>query len=234
LGYKIEIIKGILFDKDYIFTDYIDFCKCYDMKKNSVKNTPDYTIAKLFLNTLYGKFGMKPVLDSHKIIDNDQIDFYLDNYNIKEFIDLKNDKSLIVYSLPNIVDDDKFINKKWQKVPNISVAISAFITANARLHMSQFKNNPNFNLYYSDTDSIDIDKPLPDDLVGKELGQMKLEHHFTEAVYLAPKVYGSQFVNKEEKIEDLVKVKGLKDPISFEEIKYLLNKESIKKIEQDK
>lgn len=31
--------------------------------------------------------------------------------------------------------------------------------------MSQFKNNLNYNLYYSDTDSIYIDKPLPDHLV---------------------------------------------------------------------
>ena len=27
--------------------------------------------------------------------------------------------------------------------------------------MSQFKNNTDFTLFYSDTDSIDIEKPLP-------------------------------------------------------------------------
>jgi len=42
--------------------------------------------------------------------------------------------------------------------------------------MSQFKNNPDFNLYYSDTDSIVINKPLSDHLIGNKLGLVKLEH----------------------------------------------------------
>ena len=37
--------------------------------------------------------------------------------------------------------------------------------------MSQFKRiNNEYNLLYSDTDSIAIDQPLPDDMIGKELG----------------------------------------------------------------
>ena len=47
---------------------------------------------------------------------------------------------------------------------------------------------PEYTLYYSDTDSIDIDKPLPEEYVGNELGQFKLEDIFDEAVYLAPKM----------------------------------------------
>lgn len=56
--------------------------------------------------------------------------------------------------------------------------------------MFQFKNNPNYNLYYSDTDSIVIDKPLPENQVGKEIGKMKLENVLSEGVFIAPKVYG--------------------------------------------
>ena len=38
------------------------------------------------------------------------------------------------------------------------------------------KNNSNFNLFYTDTDSIYIDKPLNKSLVNsKVLGKMKLE-----------------------------------------------------------
>ena len=47
--------------------------------------------------------------------------------------------------------------------------------------MSQYKNNPDYNIYYTDTDSIVIDKPLPDDKVGNNLGKMKLEHIVTSA-----------------------------------------------------
>jgi hypothetical protein len=78
---------------------------------------------------------------------------------------------------------------------DINIAIGSAITAGARVHMSQFKNNPLFNLYYSDTDSGVIDSPLPSCLVGPELGQFKLEHVIKKAVFLAPKVYG--FINME-------------------------------------
>jgi hypothetical protein len=62
---------------------------------------------------------------------------------------------------------------------NVSIGIAAAITAYARIHMSQFKNNPNFNLYYSDTDSIYIDKPLPDHMISSTiLGKMKLENKY--------------------------------------------------------
>ena len=46
---------------------------------------------------------------------------------------------------------------------------------------------------------------------------MKLEHIFEEAVFLAPKVYGG--INK---YVWIVQVKGLKNPISFNELKPLL------------
>ena len=52
--------------------------------------------------------------------------------------------------------------------------------------MSQFKNNPNYKLYYSDTDCAVTDKQLPEYMVGSELGQMKLEHVITKGVFLAP------------------------------------------------
>ena len=55
--------------------------------------------------------------------------------------------------------------------------------------MSYLKNLDGYTLYYSDTDSIDVEKPLPDTFVGPDLGQMKLEHIFIEAVYLGPNVW---------------------------------------------
>lgn len=73
---------------------------------------------------------------------------------------------------------------------DVNIAIASAITAYARIKMSIFKNNPNFKLYNSDTDNIVINKPLPEELVGKELGLMKLEHVIKKAVFLAPKVYG--------------------------------------------
>lgn len=74
--------------------------------------------------------------------------------------------------------------------------------------MSYYKNNPLFKLYYSDTDSAFIDIELSNvnpDLIGSELGQLKPEYDFKEAVNLAPKVYGG--ITKDNKT--ILKVKGI-------------------------
>lgn len=77
--------------------------------------------------------------------------------------------------------------------------------------MSQFKNNPDYNLYYSDTDSIIIDKPLQSYQVGKEIGFMKLENKLTEGTFLAPKVYGGILDDG----SSFTKVKGFKNSVDI-------------------
>lgn len=92
--------------------------------------------------------------------------------------------------------------------------------------MSYIKNNPKFTLYYSDTDSAVIDKPLDPDLVGPGLGKFKLEHEIIRGVFLAPKVYG--LITKNE--ETILKVKGLtKDAmtsLNFQKLENLLYKQN--------
>jgi hypothetical protein len=45
--------------------------------------------------------------------------------------------------------------------------------------MTQFKNDPNIKLFYTDTDSAYTNKPLPDYLVSKtEIGKLKHEVTF--------------------------------------------------------
>lgn len=113
---------------------------------------------------------------------------------------------------------------------NISIGLSAAITAYGRIHMSQFKRSDNkFNLLYTDTDSIAIDKPLPKQFINsKLLGQMKLENIFQRAVYLGPKVYGgllNTFIvdNDGNCNAFITKVKGYKNKISFDSLESLLD-----------
>jgi hypothetical protein len=75
--------------------------------------------------------------------------------------------------------------------------------------MSTIKNNPNFKLYYSDTDSFAIDRPLPSFLVGEALGQLKLENVVERAVFLAPKVYG--LITEDNR--EIIKIKGITNEI---------------------
>ena len=96
-GYKVKVIDGYLFDKEYIFTDYVN--DLYKMKENSQKGTPNYAISKLLLNSLYGKFGMSPYLPTHKIIDNNEVDKYANQYRIESRKELFNNKELISFFL---------------------------------------------------------------------------------------------------------------------------------------
>lgn len=116
-------------------------------------------------------------------------------------------KSLVSYKL------------QFQKDLNINIAIGAAVTANARIHMSQFKNNPDYVLYYSDTDSAYYNKPLPDHLVdSKRLGAFKLEHVLDKFVAIGPKVYGGIDINGNE----FTKTKGLKSKLSVSQLEDLL------------
>jgi len=134
------------------------------------------------------------------------------------------DESILVkHRSTNIGDNTSLDNAN--ETHNTNVAIASAITAYARVHMSQFKNNPDFNLYYSDTDSVYIDKPLSDDLVNEKiLGQMKLENVINKAIFLSPKVYC--LVTEASKL--IFKVKGLshKTEMTFNDYESLLIKDS--------
>jgi len=58
---------------------------------------------------------------------------------------------------------------------------------------------------------------------------MRLEGKYNEAIYIAPKVYGLKNEN-----EEIVRIKGLKEPVSYEKLKTLLKKDSSLSIEQNK
>ena len=212
LSYTFKYHRGVYFTSKVIFKEYVDFY--YEMKKNSDKNSSAYALSKLMLNSLYGRFGMNPYQDVNAIVSPEQTIELSKNNKINDVLPLENGKELINQT-PINVDD---FNSQTQ----CSVAIASAITSGARVHMSYLKNLDGYTLYYSDTDSIDLDKPLPDTFVGPDLGQMKLEHIFIEAVYLGPKMYGA--ITKKDVI---VKIKGLKNPVSFEQLLSLLKKGAI-------
>lgn len=220
-GYRFKIIRGYLFEKGDIFKDYVG--QLYSLKQKSTKDSPDYAISKLILNSISGKFGMSPEDINHIILSNNlAYEIYAKN-TVIDSIDLKNGKELISY----IVKNKKSVNK------NISVPIAIAITACARMHMAKLKmelTKLGYIIYYSDTDSLFLNKPLEAKHVGTELGQMKLENIFKEAVFLCPKVYGGITEDNEE----VVKIKGAKNPITFAELKTLLKKDTKLEIKQDK
>src|ERR1700760_2388547 len=81
LGYKINILWGYTFNKDYIFKEYVDYL--YNLRLEYPKSDPLNYIAKILLNSLYGRFGMDDNFTEVNIIHND---YYSDFEN--KYLDL--------------------------------------------------------------------------------------------------------------------------------------------------
>jgi hypothetical protein len=62
-----------------------------------------------------------------------------------------------------------------QQMVKANIAIASAVTAYARIEMMKYKTIPGIIIYYTDTDSIFINKILPQHLIGTGLGLMKDE-----------------------------------------------------------
>lgn len=235
-GYKYEVKRAYLFEKGDIFSRYIN--DLYKIRLSYPKSDPMNLIAKLFLNSLYGRFGMDDSFTYTQIISKkDYINFEKQEgavESIQELIEL-GDNYLLQIKNPKVELETRLDN--GSETHNVNIAIAAAVTAYARIHMSQFKNNPDLpNLYYTDTDSLYFDGPLPEEFVSAtKLGGLKLEGIFDEALFLASKFYAL----KNQDVE-IVKIKGVtskaikSNSVGLEMFKGLLFKDFGVEIRQNK
>lgn len=102
---------------------------------------------------------------------------------------------------------------------NISVGLSAAISSYSRIEINKYKYIKNNVCLYSDTDSVILEKPLPNEYINKNIGMMKLEYsNIIEGIFLSPKVYALKL----ESGEIITKIKGLNVPININDLKKLL------------
>ena len=203
-GYEITVIKGYQFNKAYdIFNGYIN--ELFNLKKDS--NGFLKLIYKSLLNKFLGRFGLNLIKPITHTVSKDRRDYIFSTRNVHTFMThtiLNENKILITYT-PTIskeicmqhgLDNIKVLEKESRLniesnlglFKDVSIATAAMVTSYARIYMSQFKNSI-YELYYSDTDSLFIRGKLSKELIGKELGQFKLEYILKEAVFLGPKLY---------------------------------------------
>lgn len=160
--YYIEFLGGWKFRvRNDMFTDYVS--KYYQIKEQATidKNGAWRTIAKLFLNSLYGKFGQNPI--RRKKIPFVDIDNKVHFYKSK-----------------------KEIAEKFNYLP-----VAVFITSIARYKiLSDIKKVGKENWVYTDTDSILTLCKLPDNMIdNKKLGKYKIEQVLKKTRVLGPKTY---------------------------------------------
>jgi hypothetical protein len=234
LGYKFDVKWGYLFNSDFIFKDFVN--DIYELRLKYPKSDPMNYTAKLILNSLYGRFGMDDNFSQSYImskIDYKSFENKLNNKeSIQDIIDLGGNY-LVQIKNPKVELNTQLDNGSEKH--NVNVAVASAISAYGRIYMSQFKNDPDYILFNTDTDSIYIDTPLPDSFISEtELGKMKLENICSKAIFIAPKVYG--IVN--EKGEEIIKIKGLTEDsrvnITVDNLEELLVKDNSLEVNQDK
>lgn len=156
-GYKIlEVHEGHLYTQcSDFFASYIDYW--YEVKKRAAKGSPEEFLAKLYLNSLYGKFGQSETRETLQTFEDNP---NVDNYKVFHSTELFESKGLITV-------------ESSRRSPHMLPHISAAVTAYSRMHMCREIYLPNPEaLHYTDTDSGLTRERLP---TGIEIGELKLE-----------------------------------------------------------
>ena len=244
-GYTINIEYCYQFKRvKNLFTNYvIDHFKI----KKTAKDPIQRSIGKLFLNSLYGRFGMKDIEDTLKIVSRDEAEILDKNTNVSIISELTDDKYFVKYSgqindkirslykeNPLIINNNvsktltKTEFKEFGLIKNLNtpsaVHIAAAISSYARIIINDYKNIPGNPCIMSDTDSAVLPYPLPDHLVGRELGQMKLENIIKEGVFIRKKLY----CILTESDQEIIKSSGVDSSnLNYSSFKKLLNGESV-------
>jgi hypothetical protein len=192
LGYEFKIDHGIIFNTETIFKDYIE-----DFYKLRFTNDAMKLIAKLMMNSLYGKFAQKRL--------KKQIIKYLG-------IDEETLKELIPYNIEMNLYEKESISTSKHIIPSIA----AHITTLAQLELYKYFEKCNNDIYYCDTDSFITKTRLPS---SKNLGDIKLEYEIDKAVFLLPKTYylNGFDTGKQEHVEKITMKGFMKNKFTFDD-----------------
>jgi DNA polymerase elongation subunit (family B) len=240
-GYKIKVIFGYKFDKkSYVFNSFIN--KYFDIKAGFSDIKMERATAKLILNSVYGRLGMRPYQDNIAIVESDRALDILSKYEVKEQYNLTKNLEFIRYENKPIMGflelygKDEYLNFMLDcdsKNVSINQSLPSAIAVTAYARMFMFKViyrliELGIDIYYMDTDSLVIKGDLPQDLVGNKLGQFNLEHVAKHAYFISPKLYGLETYDG----ETIVKAKGIGSKLEYNQFESLIKNESIIKAQE--
>jgi hypothetical protein len=193
-GYKYETGKDV-------FTKYINYFFNLKREADKMKDDVKRILAKLKLNSLYGRFGLKYTKINTEIVTSDRAKELTLKYNILDNVKLDEENNLefirynvepsdyLFYQDENLYHEINAIGQKESDNIIRSVGISSMITSYAMMFMHPFLNLPDNKCHYTDTDSTFLQKPLDPKYVGDGLGQFKYEGLVKRAYFISPKLY---------------------------------------------
>lgn len=193
-----RVYKAAIYSMDKIFTDYVDYFYAKRLGAKKEGNKVYDMLYKLFLNSLYGKFGQKS--DEWKRVGDapgDKVESgEIYNADTGEMTSYK------------IFGGSIFYQQEESESFNSFCAVAAHVTAYARmLLLSYIEMAGPENVYYMDTDSLFVNAAGAARLEAAggidpyRLGAMKLEKQDKEILINTPKDY---------RFAGVVKLKGIK------------------------
>lgn len=208
-------------------TDYVEMLlqnENIELDTNNIENNPGLrTLAKLFLNALWGRVAMGTERIQSKIVDkwSEMQDMFMQHGHTIEIVDydiLTKSRYLVQY---------RNINSTVKSNEQGNVIIGSFVTCWARLHLYAALEHLGEQVAYFDTDSLLYRKRFGENEIslGKKMGdftdEVPIDTEISEFVGLSPKSYAIKFANG----KTVVKLKGITqtayndDILSFESLK---------------
>jgi hypothetical protein len=198
IGYTVIPISGYLFEKkESPFREFVS--ALFESRLEAKKSGNDALsyVYKILMNSLYGRFGIHPMGTITEVCDNKRHKLLIRKTELISTDELSDSKYIVTYRSNTETD-------YWDPPKNSAVQIAAAITAYARIYMYPYTSRE--DCYYTDTDSVVLSKPLPEELISSSiLGLFKLEDRIVHGYFLAPKAY----YYRNEKGMDTLKYKGL-------------------------
>nr|GEZ71687.1 DNA polymerase-like [Tanacetum cinerariifolium] len=172
LGYKINMLYGYFYErKESPFKEIISVLY---KKRLEAKNAGHIAVSYVYMiliNSLYGTFGINP-LSSKTLIGDEN--------------DLKRVEQKEHFQDAELLGEDTFVMSfkenigvspldQWKPPSNSTVQLAAAIIASVRTYMYPYISRD--DCYYTDTDSVVLSQPLPEELISSSILDMSI---FTE------------------------------------------------------
>ncbi|XP_023017938.1 uncharacterized protein [Leptinotarsa decemlineata] len=199
-------------------------------RSDIVENPGLRSLAKLMLNSFWGKLGQRENQPKTSIM-NEPYELSLILTDPSRYVN-----SILPINEETVIVNWEYREESYAQLSTVNVAIAAFVTAQARLKLYSFLEKLGEGALYYDTDSVIFTHKQGEyePLIGDFLGDLTDElvcygpgSHITEFVSGGPKNYAYKVWCTNENREEIVcKVKGISLNHSASE---LVNFESIKK-----
>lgn len=159
------------------------------MDKKAKGDKSEY-VSKIYMNSGYGKFGQRDF--ENRIISILEADSIFNDNTLYEIVYYKGEPYV------------KYATKPQRSRMDI-LAFASYTTSYARCEIYKWYRKADFDIYYSDTDSLITSNELP---TGNKLGELKLEAKILEASFKGRKDYYLRIIDENGLEKGIVKRKG--------------------------